>query len=62
MPKRTKNPIVTPILMKAQDKENIVNYRSVSNLQYIRQLIDKVAVKQPDTQLTDENIHEPLQS
>ena len=62
MPIDLKNAVVTPILKKAQDKENLMNYRPVSNLPYLGKLIERVAVKQIDTHLTDENLHEPLQS
>ena len=62
MPNLLKNALVTPVLKKSQDKENLVNYRPVSNLPYLGKLVEKVAVKQLDAHMTDENLHEPLQS
>ena len=63
MPTSLKQAVVKPLLKKSTlDKENLKNYRPVSNLPYIGKLIEKVAIKQMDEHLVTEDLHEPLQS
>jgi len=63
MPSQLKAAIVKPILKKStDDSENMKSYRPVSNLPYISKVIEKVAVNQLDTFLSDHDLNEPLQS
>jgi len=63
MPAQLKQAIVKPLLKKASlDKENLKNYRPVSNLPFISKIIEKVAVKQVEKHLSKYSLHEPLQS
>ena len=63
MPAQLKEAIVTPILKKSSlDSENLKNYRPVSNLPYLGKVIEKVAVNQLTNHLTENNLHESLQS
>ena len=63
MPHHLKRAIVKPIIKKSTlDPENMKNYRPVSNLAYICKIIEKVVVAQLDAHLTDNDLHEPLQS
>ena len=63
MPAPLKNAIVKPLIKKSSlDKENMKNFRPVSNLSYIGKIIEKVAVKQIEDHLSSSNLHEPLQS
>ena len=63
MPTDLREAIVKPLLKKPSlDKENLKNYRPVSNLPYIGKLIEKVAIDQMDRHLFQNNLHEPLQS
>ena len=63
MPTSLKHAVVTPLLKKSSlDKENLKNYRFVSNLPYLGKCIEKVAIKQMDDHLSENNLHEPLQS
>ena len=62
MPHHLKRAIVKPIIKKSTlDPENMKNYRPVPNLAYIGKIIEKV-VEQLDAHLTDNDLHEPLQS
>ena len=62
-PLEYKSAMVTPLLKKATlDKENLQNYRPVSNLSYVSKLIEKVAVKQLNEYMSTNGLHEPLQS
>ena len=63
MPSLLKRALVKPLIKKPSlDKENLKNYRPVSNLPYIGKLIEKAAIKQINEHLTEKNLHEPLQS
>ena len=63
MPHHLKRAIVKPIIKKSTlDPENMKHYRPVSNLAYIGKIIEKVVVAQLDAHLTDNDLHEPLQS
>jgi hypothetical protein len=63
MPDRLKTAVVTPLLKKASlDVENFKNFRPVSNLPYISKLIERVAVVQMDTHMTNNSLHEVYQS
>ena len=53
----------TTLLKKASlDKENLKNLRPVSNLPYLGKVIEKIVVTQIDRHLSDNALHEPLQS
>ena len=55
--------LTTPLLKKSSlDKEDLKNYRPVSNLSYISKLSEKVIVKQLNQHMIDNNLHEPFQS
>ena len=63
MPSSLKQAVVKPLLKKSTlSKENLKNYRPVSNLPYIGKLIEKIAIQQMDKHLVEHNLHEPLQS
>ena len=63
MPDALKEAIVIPLKKKpSSDKEDVKNFRPVSNLPFIGKLIEKVAIDQIDTHLSKYNLHEPLQS
>jgi hypothetical protein len=63
MPDSLKIASVTPLLKKpCLDVENFKNFRPVSNLPYIGKLIERVAVSQMDTYMTEHNLHEVYQS
>ena len=63
MPHHLERAIVKPIIKKSTlDPENMKNYTPVSNLAYIGKTIEKVVVDQLDAHLTDNDLHEPLQS
>ena len=63
MPTCLKTAVVTPILKKSNmDAENLKSYRPVSNLPYLGKLIEKIAVKQIDNHLEQNDLLEPLQS
>ena len=52
MPTSLKHAVVTPLLKKSSlDKENLKNYRPVSNLPYLGKCIEKVAIKQMEASL-----------
>ena len=55
--------IVIPRIKKpSEDKENLKNYRPVSNLPYLGKLIESVVIDQTDSHLSALGLHEPLQS
>ena len=63
MPQLLKDAIVTPLLKKSSlNKENFKNYRPVSNLPYLGKIIEKAAITQIETHLSQKSLHEPLQS
>ena len=63
MPTALKDAIVKPLIKKPSlDKDNLKNYRPVSNLAYLGKLIESVAIEQIDDHLSAFGLHEPLQS
>ena len=63
MPDSLKKAAVTPLLKKPTvNKEDLKNYRPVSNLPYIGKLIEKAAIEQMDSHISANELHEPLQS
>ena len=62
-PTEWKTATVTPLMKKPDsDPEDVKNFRPVSNLSYISKLIEKIAMKQIDEHLDNNNLQEPLQS
>ena len=58
-----KGAAVTPLLTKLSlDREQLRNYRPVSNLSFISKLIERVVAQRLDTHLVHEELHEPFQS
>jgi len=58
-----KSAIVTPLLKKDGLDVNIYkNYRPVSNLSFISKLLEKVVAEQLIKHMTENNLHDPLQS
>ena len=58
-----KKALVKPILKKLNlDPDILKNYRSISNLQFLSKLIERVAVSRITDYMTDNNLYEPLQS
>ena len=54
---------VTPLLKKSSlNREDLKNYRPVSNLPYLSKLIEKVVVKRLNAHMTTHNRHEYFQS
>ena len=63
VPKQLKIATVTPLLKKPSlDKQDLKNYRPVSNLAYVGKLIESVVVSQIDSHMSEHNMHQPLQS
>ena len=63
MPSSLKQAIVKPLIKKSSlDKENLKNFRPVSNLPYIGKIIEKAAITQIERHLNMHSLHEPLQS
>lgn len=63
MPTDLKQAVVTPLLKKSSlDKENLKNFRPVSNLPFIGKCIEKVAISQMEKHLSENSLIEPLQS
>ena len=63
VPKEIKTADVTPLLKKQTlDKENMKNFRPVSNLPFAGKLIERVAINQMEEYITANNLVEPLQS
>ena len=62
-PQSLKSASVVPLLKKKNlDKEDLKNYRPVSNLAYISKLIEKMAVEQLREHMDTNLMHEPCQS
>ena len=58
-----KKAIVTPLLKKQNlDRENLKNYRPVSNLPFLSKILEKVVLKQLKNHLAINNLIEPFQS
>ena len=63
MPCALKEAIVKPLIKKPTlDKENLKNFRPVSNLAYLGKLIESVAIDQIEKHLSTHQLHEALQS
>ena len=63
MPSSLREAIVKPLIKKPSlDKENLKNYKPVSNLAYLGKLIESVAIEQIDNHISSSHLHEPLQS
>ncbi len=62
-PENLKRAIVTPLLKKPSlDKNCLQNHRPVSSLPLVAKVIEKVAAKRLTKHLSDNNLHEELQS
>ena len=62
-PKSLGDAIVTPILKKpSMDKEELKNYRPVSNIRYLSKVIETVVCSQLTQYLDDHKLLDPLQS
>ena len=62
-PQDFKKAIVLPLIKKSSlPKNNLKNYRPVSNLNYISKLLEKVVANQLKTYLSVRNLHNPKQS
>ena len=60
MPSLLKRALVKPLIKKPSlDKQNLKNYRPVSNLPYIGKLIEKAAIKQINEHLTEKICRNP---
>ena len=58
-----KSAVVTPLLKKSTLNPDILkNYRPVSNLSYISKLLERVVAKRLTDYMTENNLHEHLQS
>ena len=63
VPKSMKSAVVTPLLKKSTLNPDILkNYRPVSNLSYISKLLERVVAKRLTDYMTENNLHEHLQS
>lgn len=63
MPATLKEALVKPLIKKTSlDKEDLKNYRPVSNLPFIGKVIEKAAIQQMNEHITTNNLYEPLQS
>ena len=63
MPQTLKKAIVNPLLKKPTlHKEDLKNYRPVSNLPFLGKLIEHVVIEQVDEHLSKNNLNEPLRS
>ena len=62
-PPQFKTASVAPVLKKPTlDKDELSNYRPVSNLPYLGKITEKVVVKQLKEYLKDHDLNQPLQS
>ena len=62
-PPQLKTASVAPVLRKSTlDKDELNNYRPVSNLPYLGKISKKVVVKQLKEYLKDQDLNQPLQS
>ena len=63
VPESLKSAIVMPLLKKSNLDHNILkNYRPVSNLTFISKVLERVVAKQFNEHMTQNDLHEPLQS
>jgi len=58
MPTTYKKASITPVLKKKSSPEKLKNYRAISNLSFISNLIEKVAAKQLTTYISTHNLDE----
>jgi hypothetical protein len=62
-PASLKEAAVTPLIKKSSlDRENLRNYRPVSNLAYLGKLIEKAAISRLNEHISIHRLDEPLQS
>ena len=63
MPSDLRGAIVKPLIKKPSlDRDNLKNYRPVSNLAYLGKLIESVVIEEIDAHIYNNHLHEPLQS
>jgi len=63
MPSLLKEAVLTPILKKSSlDKENLQNFRPISNLAFISKMIEKVVDHQITVYIEENHLHEVMQS
>ena len=63
VPQTLKAATVTPLLKKSTlSKEDLKNYRPVSNLPYLSKVVEKVVVKRLNTHMSQHHLHEYYQS
>ena len=62
-PKDFKNAIVKPLLKKPSlDKDELMNYRPVSNLHFILNVIEKLVAKRLEPHMSEYSMYDPIQS
>ena len=63
VPDSFKVALVKPLIKKSNlDKDELKNYRPVSNLPFLSKILEKVVVQQLNDHLQKNSLHEPLQS
>ena len=63
VPSCFKHALVKPLLKKPSlDPEDLKNFRPVSNLPFLSKVLEKVVAKQLSSYMTDNNLHEVMQS
>jgi hypothetical protein len=63
VPSKVKTAVVFPLIKKILlCREDFKNYRPVSNLPYVGKIMEKVVVKQMNTHMTVNNLHDTFQS
>ena len=63
VPDEMKKAVVIPLIKKISlDKDNMKNYRPVSNLNFISKIIEKIVAKRLDKHLQDNHLIEKMQS
>ena len=62
-PNDFKNAMVKPLLKKASlDKDELMNYRPVSNLHFISNVIEKLVAKRLEEHMSEYSMYDPMQS
>jgi hypothetical protein len=62
-PDSLKGASVTPLIKKAGlDKDDLRNYRPISNLPFVSKVIEKAAISQLNAHITEHDLNEPMQS
>ena len=62
-PTTWKQASVNPLIKKSSlDKEDLKNYRPISNLTYLSKIVEKTVLKQINEHMYDNHLHEPCQS